>query len=565
MKIFFRCFAVASLLFLSACGDNKEEETGSPAANKSHFANILGNMENPVAAMRFDVMQVLKKTGLMENDETGLIIENALEEYEKAFNLKEPLRVAVEMREGDSPWIVGMIGVNDRKKFKSFVSSINVKFEDSKNGYDIATKEVEQYRVLIGFNDHICLIAFSPQFTKKADYEAYLDGLFNPPSDKKPEGLFSKFAEGTEDLALVLKPGMLSKIAPEKEMKDMYGILYEGNEDAAGYLTLNFIKGAIEITQESDFSEDSPMTSFYNENGLPDEFASYLTNDELIGYGGGSFNMEKMFDFYKNLFDSFDDPGGDKEEMTEMISKLEDIAGALTGEVAISMINVKGFAEGIKSDMEMEEEFEDIAADDSFDALNDEDDAYYEDDDFLYEDEYEEDVDWENYFEAREKNDKETAKNVLLIVGMKDAGLVESVLDTVSKLSKQDGIYQSEDNDLFILLMDNKLILCADLDVIQDFKDGDLKKSEEALEYMSSPMFGFFDFKKLYSMMTDVIGTEEFEGSNYLKLLNKAYFNANLNKGKFILEMNNKNKNSLRQIIDIIMEENSGDMMQMFM
>src|SRR5690606_11650888 len=114
------------------------------------------------------------------------------------------------------------------------------------------------------------------------------------------------------------------------------------------------------------------------------------------------------------------------------------------------------------------------------------------------------------------------------------------------------------DGKIYIAVVEDKLVLSGNKDVVMKLSKGGTITVEAAKSLLSHAGSAYLDVKSLLSYLRSTTGMDDFNGSNYIDLFDTASMTTDNSKGVFRLVLKNKDVNALKQIIDVILRENPG-------
>ena len=530
-------FIMAALVVgLTACGgdETNSDNLGETAEGKKKaFAGIIAGLENPVGAFRVDVQQLIDKSGLEDNAGSAQMLQQGMMML-SALDLETPVRVVADMKDVANVWAIGMIGLNDKTMFNTMVKG-QADMGEKIDGFQSAYLETgSEMNALLGFNSHICLVVLGQSTLDRSALEDKMaEVIKSAKSGEKPSGFYNDYINGTEDLAMTYSMGEFLQMIPQSELMDSPIDLetYEGSEVL---VSMNFEDGEFVLSGNMSYPETSELSKFYGD-GLDQSFANYLAAESFLGYIGVDMNVASIMDIVKK-FAEYDD----KHEMSpadwEMIDMIDEL---ISGEMTVALVDVASISTSI---LKSENDDFDMDIEDNFDVLNDE----------LTEVLYEEEVQESD----EDEDDVEPSSDMLLTIGILDNEKLISILDTVKDLTLTDGIYSDAEGTTFMTLVENKLVISGNESVVRAMKDGITITVDAAKSLMVNPMSGYIDVVELLSAIRDNTGLEDFDGSEYLDLMEKVIFEGNSGNSSFRIVMKDKGQNALKQMIDVILNGN---------
>lgn len=530
--------ALATSAMFISCGDKEKKSEGTD--NKDNveevvssgfkFENIVRGMDNPLGAISISLNQLVEKSGIKDNPEYGPNVGMALGMASTfGVDLNNRIFIAANGTDAENMQVYAMTELTNSSMLASQIESISRDgIKDFVDGYKIA-KVKDQNAVLI-FNDNRILAVFTSNYTKKSEMESYAKTMLanaEVVSDKYAQ--FEGFDAMSNDLSFVYGLEGVMEMLPEAEKQKMLDEnpkimeIYKGSEMKGG---LDFLNGKMSITADYAF----PAMADYNmmsKDAISSDFASVLTNDKLFAVITAKYNIAGFAKYIEDFMPAKSEEDASKQkEIMRNISMLSDY---LTGEAALSMIEVP----------EMDNnKFDDMDIDSQFDALDMDGDVEIES-------------------EVKENFKKADFKGVVVALGVKDEAGLLAVLDTVQEMKKSGNIYEIDNGKVYLAVKNNKLLLSPSMDVIKEFGDkGILKASEKAAKYIKPGMNGMFDFEMIAEELASKEGSEE--ALKVLKMLKNIEMRGDLKSMKFDLNLKNDSENALKVIVNSIIGAMSG-------
>ncbi len=557
----------ATVFFSVSCSDKKDDKKdkeekggtetagysnlgGSSQENAQVFGNLMTSMPNTSAAFKVDLMQLINKSGIKDDQDFGPMLAVGMMQINKLVDIDQPVRVAVSGEDAQNASVVAMIAVKNKNELINELKSNldGTKFEDA-NGFSFGTvKFGDSFRVKMGINDNFCLIHYSDKFKNKEESIADMEALFAACSENVEfPGNVDAYLASSEDFALMISPENLMAFIPEDKMNEAK--INAGDiKDGWTNLSLDFQDGMIQMAARSEYPNMEDMD--FAGNGLPSEYASLLTNDQLIGFGGGSVDLAKMVAMAKSAGSDF----GKFEEKTGI--SFEEFSGAFDGSMAIAVTGFPRPDAWLNEKLDNNDTPEDVS--DQFDDLNDEEtEVSAEDIESL----------GISKIENVEEAGEEAMKNVVVTIGLKDEAMLTAMVDTMKAASKKDNYYvmtSKEDGKQngYLAIKNNKLMISGDEEVIQTFaNEGTLAMAAEAKPYMSSSFNGYMSFDLIKDIISTREGAEDLMEIKFLDIFQNMVLQGDLSNITLSVNMDEKGSNSLKQIVTLLLQ-NAGDLMQ---
>ena len=335
--------AISSLLLVSSCGDSKTE---SQTANTPEF-NILASIKNPAAFTSVNLMELLAKSNIENSkDLPGQIKMMVNSQISQHLNSKaQGLKL-----EGNIPFV---ITANEDGSFKSVVSVFEV-LDAKKVGSSLClyfggkVQKEENISILKGmipgseetlffvWDDKQLVSVYAENGAKDEALALLNSKAIDSPENEK----LSSFLNNHNDFSSLVFmdtytniSNVLSQTKMDQELMDAYkGVTVEASA--------NFNKG--DFTFTSNLEGENFTASKYNsvnENTVNKSFLNYLTIDnKAIMYGTASLNLDALI----NIAEQTDSEGINYEnELTKIGIKKEDITKILTGEFALSLLDIE--------------------------------------------------------------------------------------------------------------------------------------------------------------------------------------------------------------------------------
>lgn len=517
--LFIAALAV-STLFISC----KEEEK----ADNFKFENAIRGMENPLGAISISVNQLIEKSGIKQDEQFGSNVAMVLNVASMAgIDLNSKVYIAANGTNKENVQLYAMINIKSSKEIEKQLSSIATKegIQDFENGYKMA--KVKDASGIIIFNEKRILAVFTPGYTKKSEMEGFAKSLLEnggETAEKNP--IFKGFEGLNNDLSFVYNMESVMKLIPESEKAKIIAQspkvidLYNDSKIAG---SLNFLNGNCNIHADYAF----PAMEKYDlipEQKVSGDFASLLTNNKLFGFAIGRYNLEGM-KLYLNDFMPKED--GDVEyKQKEVMERLTTLSSYLTGEIAMSMVEVPESGED-----DMEEINIDI--EDSFAALEGEE--------------------TEEVIKDLVIKSNSEFRGYVIALGVSNEAGINSVLDTVSDMTKLGNYYSIDNGKAFAAVKNGKMIFTGKEDIIKDFSvNGTLTLQADAAKYIESGFNGMYDLTQIKNELKDKEGMENLD--EVLNLMKNASFHFDMKSMDVDLNFTDSSNNSLKQIVNLVIK-----------
>ncbi len=569
MKLKFHIVLLAAtVLFSVSCKDKKDEDKdkegkggsksagydnlgGSKNENAQVFGNLMSNMPNTAAAFKVDLMQLVNKSGAKDDQDFGAMVAMAMMQVQGLVDIDQPIRVAVSGDNAENISVVAMIAVKDRDQLINELTSNmdGTEFEEA-NGFMFGSVKMgDSFRVKMGINNNFCLIHYSDKFKNKEESKAAIESLFAAcAEDVEFTDNVDSYLASDEDFALMISPENMLGMMPEDQIKQAK-LNADDIKDGWTNLSLDFVNGAIQMEAHNTYPNMTDMD--FAGDGLPAEYASLLTNDQLIGFGGGSLNVNKLVEMANASGADF----GDFEEKTGI--SFEEFSGMFDGTMSIALTGVPNMDNWLAERLDNNDYDEDVS--DQFDDLNDEE-ADSKGQSF-------QDYDPSANAEKMEEAGEEALKNMVIAIGLNDEATVTAIIDTMKNAKKMGNYYEMISNKEnkhvgYLAIKDNKLMISGDEAVIKTFSnDGALAMAAEAKPYMSTAFNGYMSFDLLKELMTTKEGAEDLMEIKFLDIFQNMVLQGDLNDMTLRVNMDNQSDNALKQIVGLLLQ-NAGDLMQ---
>lgn len=492
LKTLISGIAISSFLLLSGCGDSKEENKTS---NSPEF-NILASIKHPVAFTSVNVMELLAKSNIENSTDLPAQIKMMVVPQINQHLNSEAQGLKLE---GNIPFIVT---ANEDGSFKSIVSILEV-LDAKKVGSSLSlyfggkVQSEADVSILKGMMsgtgqelffawDNSQLVSVFAENGAKDEAISLLNSKsIDAPANEKVKSFLDNRSDFSS-LVFMDTYTNLSNFFSETKMDEELMEAYEGVTVVAN---ANFNNG--NFTFSSDLEGENFTSSKFNsinKNTVDKSFLNYLTEEnKAILYGTASLNL----DAFLNIEEQTKSEQGDLEtELNKIGLKKEDITKILTGEFALSLLNI----ENVK-------------------VMNG--------DNFSYEDQ----------------------PKYLLTCGVKDTALLKATLVKNEDVKVIENYYVIEKT--FIGVYDNKLFVSLNESLIQNISNGgQLTASDISI---SNPLFGNIvsDVNQLPESYKKLLLAEG--GEEVLKIYNEIEsinFIGDINHTEFKLELSDNSKNA---------------------
>lgn len=559
------------LLSIVGCKDKKADQKaeskyenigGDANANRDLLKAMLAGSGESAVLWKMDPMQMLKKSEVTKNEILGGMLESGLSTFD-FIQFDQPIYAAVSASGMNEGSVIVMIGIRNKEAFVSnlsvYASEMIDDLKDAKGGYTFGNLKMKdgQYAQM-AINNNFCLVQMNSKFMNAEDAQKKIEAMMDAgiDADAKVSQEMTAFFASKADFVMSIKPdALLNNLDPkmlQKAAKSDQDINIEALKvqvkDGSSLMSWNFGAGAIEMELVNNYPNMPALKQVAN-GSVPADYSALLTNDQLIGFFAGQFNMDQYTQWIKE---------GNPEMMAQFTEKtgmpLESVMGVFDGSASVSFIGMGDLSEYVQKRLKDGFESGEDAANSSLDRLNG------------LEDDSQDEVIKEESHVVKNSGDAQMAiSNMLVTIGITNDSLITSVLDTAKNVKKVGNMYELaiEPNNpkkaatMYMAMNGNRMMFSGNKAVISEFAaNGKLKEVEGVNEYFSKPFNGYMAFDTMVSLLS-AAGGEKLQEMPYLKLFDRMVFTGDMTKMSARVEMKDGETNFLKQIADVFLSDDA--------
>lgn len=532
VKLFVFSTLTATVMLVSSCGGGEEEST---ALDSGAFQKIMSSSSTPVMGMYVDLKQMLDKSGAREDLQLKLLLEGVLQQTKAmGVNVDSKIYVFAEGDDLNTSRVLVMAELTDAAKFSSTLKSNARATVSEEEGVSFAKMSLPGGSIgdiSMVFNNNILIGAISMAGVSKDGLKAILER--GKKGGEVKEVALKEFLGGNNDVGMFMRYDKIFGLVPKELMAmqtsqmgadapDMDKIFAMYN-DAWSNMSFNFSNGAVEMRAVSNFPEVGQY-GFISDRGLPADFAMLASpTQDVFAYFGGSFNPENYIKYLTDMNILQKDQFGD-----ELPIDLEELTSMFTGDFMITLWSVpnEGTEASITADLS-----------DNFDALEESMDEEAE-------------AILDELLADGEMNEGQQVdfKDVIVAIGLNDAGKVYNMMDTVSGIQKK-GNYFTANGEMFYVIARNTMVVTANEDVAAEIASKQQLPSNTLVKsYLTNPLSGFINL----AMAAEKDGLQDMDvsGREFIKMMDKIHMEGSMENIVIRLEMKDKRKNALRAIVE---------------
>jgi hypothetical protein len=338
----------------------------------------------------------------------------------------------------------------------------------------------------------------------------YVDAADNP--------TLANFLQRKDDMNLYVDITQALEIGSQQSKTKLSAEYYNTFKGAYYVSYGNFEKGSISFDYELNAPNfTSSDYNFIGNKAVSSDFLNFLSADnKLIGFMSSSINISALFDLLIASDPSFSYEIEDFEKSVGVnITQLKNL---FDGELAFSLVDMVLPNNGLSS---------------TGDVFIDE------------------------YYSA------EPQPKIIIAFGIKDEALLKSLLDATPELTSKTGYYAA--SDAFMVIKNNKLIVSTEESVCKEIvTKGKLSTYElPAGTTIKTPIFGFINTNtaRIPNGMLGLAIDEQGQAAlQFLDLFESITVTGNAEKATFKVQLKDKNNNSLKVMIDYILNSVNKDM-----
>ena len=385
---------------------------------------------------------------------------------------------------------------------------------------------VDEYEVVIGYDEDHFIVGYGQNslfaFQKIETY-------FKNPLPIVENKMLEEYLSREDDVSYYLAAGKLIEFI--NKINNPFTRLFLSNIDDLSqysnnlYAALNFNNGEVILTGNSDFEQETGKSVFAN-GGVDKQFKNYLSdNNQLILFGFLNVIPENVVNQVNQL-----SKVGQLRGLNRFLKRIgsDKLIETMDGQMSFSLIDLPG--DDVKSTNDNTNNDEDYWNEEGYDVEDD-----------LSEVDYGLDIE---------------VPKMIISIGVKDVEKLKSFSDD-NDVSIVDNQITTIDKNGFLLLKNNVLHIATSNELLEKInKEGELK-TYTAIEdnCFNKPLYGVmnFDLQSWPAGMVDEIKRDS-GLKNALQELKTITFSTSNNELQFKLELNDEKQNSLKRILELIIE-----------
>ena len=539
LKLTYLFTIVLTVVFLiTSCSDDKAKDKKGGGENVNWKSNVFGSIDGTIAFVgSFDFMKIMDKSSIMDADIIPEMYKSMVMGYIDSDNLGIKLEgnnhYAVVMDDnGEFDYAFAFANVLDAKKIGSNLHMYLGGRTDNEDGYEfLKTSE----GVVFGWDDQHLIAAVSEKRRSdvnqlKNKIKKLLDARNK---DVEADDQLLAYLKRDDDINMYINMKSYMDFIKNINMNNELTELYSNEEflklmDYTMVSTANFNNGEIIIDLKM-INNNGNGFKYLKDQPVGAEYLNYLTdNDRMIASAFANIDLDTYISFLKPMLNSNLDVYNDFNEFLAQIGLSEnEIFNIFNGELAISIIDI------LEPENSIEQEFSD-------------DFGEWEDDFFDEMDEY-----------AYDSPSKEPAASFLFTLGINDQSALMKLMANAPVNVVKDQVIEIE-NDVHLLLKDNKLFLGSPQELMNKLNAAGSLSTYSKINSIDYPVYCYVntDASSYPDMVTSTLeregGLEIFH--DIMSLFNSFEIKGTNNKISYEIIMSNKEENSLKQIMDMIIK-----------
>lgn len=538
MKLLVSLMFTGAFLFTScSSGDDASETTdlgGSPSENEKVFVNIISTSESPVMGISLDLGQLLKKSDLKNDPESGQMISAGMMQLEAVgLNIDSKVYVLVEGSTVNDARALIMGSLADGNKMAETLKNsgeATVSEEDGLHFVKMSIPGGQVGDVTMVMNKNLFVAAVSMAGVSKDDLKAILKRGAEDGGNK--DAVVADFYNDKSDMAMFMKYDKLMTLIP-KEALDLQKSAAAGAPDldkmlaayngASSNMTMNFVDGAIELKVKNNFPAMGDMQLFGSE-ALPEKFAMLASpNNDVFAFGGISLNPKgyvKMMEEYGVL-----NMAEVQAEAPVDIMKMIDL---FTGSLMVSAFSVPEdfYSNGNDEYADLDENFENLE---------------------------EETLPGETAEEETIEDTKRKYTDYIFALGITDAAAISGILDTAKQIKKTGDFYSlSEGAEMYYIVLEDAIVATGNKEVAATLATTKALPVNSLVKgLLGKPVTGFMNFEMAAKNIPEDTDAQTRE---MLENLSGIYIDGDMTEAVMRIELKDKSANALKVIVKSAMK-----------
>ena len=504
-------------------------------AKESWADKIISAEKDLVMVTSVDLFNLIKKVDMGSNDQLSIdqkmmykAFMSSFNNSSFGFNVEQKHRLFIVPQEGKLNAGVFLAGdVLDYNVFQTFLT--NYFGVSSFSGSQPTTCYLEEYKIFVGFNEHSFVAGFS---ANKLYLESKIESFFNKQKSKVNNPYLKEYLFQNDDLSCYLSTEKLIAFFEgvnnpilKMQMPNLDQLKQFGSSLK---MAMNFNNGNCSLSVNSNFS-NAENKQLYSSEGVEDKYRTFLTdNDKLILFGLLNMvtdNVDNQLDQLQRL--------GLLNEFNEVLENFgtssNELLSIIDGQMAFSLID---FPQKNKDDLSNDK------------VYNEQDDEY-----------------WDDEFEDTELSQDESSNlnlpTLLISIGNKDTQAMNKLLNQNNIPVVNDSVINL-DLGIYLLSKNQVLHVSTNEELINKIADKGGLNTYSKIDQSSfkKPLYGGvnLDLNKWPKEISDEL-FKNTDSELIFDEIDNVIITANNNEGLIRVNMTNTNQNSLKTIMDIILQK----------